>query len=169
MKNYIKILTAFALLFISEANAQIGIGTTNVNQSAMLHIVAAPPAVGLLVPRLTTAQRDSNIKSPLAGLVIYNSTTNDLEVAINGSLWIDVVKGTTSPVASGVTTSTGKVGVGTEDPNANAVLDVLSTTKGVLLPQAATDPTGVAGMLYYNTTTDVVKLYNGASWVALIN
>lgn len=169
MKNYIKILTAFALLFIGKANAQIGIGTTNVNPSAMLHIVAAPPAVGLLVPRLTTAQRDASIKSPVAGLVIYNSSTNDLEVAINGSLWIDVIKGTTTAVASGATTSTGKVGVGTDEPNANAVLDVLSTEKGVLLPQAATDPTGVAGMLYYNTTSDVVKLYNGTSWVALIN
>jgi hypothetical protein len=37
------------------------------------------------------------------------------------------------------------------------------------LPQAANDPTGVEGMIYYNTTSDIVKLYNGSSWISLTN
>ena len=164
-----RILTFIALTFVINSSifSQIGIGTTAPAASAALDITANPPAIGLLLPRLTTAERDASIKSPSAGLVIYNSTTNTLEVSISGSLWADVVNGTTTAVASGTTTSTGKVGIGTATPNANAVLDVTSTTKGVLLPQSTTDPTGVAGMIYYNTSSNSVKLYNGTSWITL--
>ena len=160
-------LTAIALVFSNPTFSQIGIGTTAPAASAALDITANGSAVGLLLPRLTTAERNASIKSPSVGLVIYNSTTNTLEVSISGSLWADVVNGTTTAVASGTTTSTGKVGIGTATPNANAVLDVTSTTKGVLLPKSATDPTGEAGMIYYNTTSNTVKLYNGTSWITL--
>ena len=166
-----RILTFIALTFVisSSTFSQIGIGTTSPAASAALDITANGSAVGLLLPRLTTAERDASIKSPSVGLVIYNSTSNALEVVISGSLWADVVNGTTTSVASGTTSSTGKVGIGTTTPNANALLDVTSTTKGVLLPQAATDPTGVAGMIFFNTTSNTVKLYNGTSWITLAN
>ncbi len=152
-------------LFLNNTNAQIGIGTNTPDASAKLDITANGSAIGLLLPRLTTAERDASIKSPIAGMVIYNTTTKSLEAAISGSLWANVVEGTTTSVASGTTSSTGKVGIGTTSPDANAVLDVSSTTKGVLLPKAATDPTGVEGMIYYNTTSDTVKLFNGTSWI----
>jgi hypothetical protein len=168
VKGLIITLGLIALL-LSNVNAQIGIGTNTPDASAALDIKASGSAVGLLLPRLTTAERDATIKSPSAGLVIYNSTTKVLEVAISGSLWVNIVNGTTTAVASGATSSTGKIGIGINTPNANAVLDVSSTTKGVLLPQASSDPTGVEGMIYYNTTTDIVKLYNGTSWITLTN
>lgn len=159
------------LLFLINVTAysQVGIGTTTPDVSSILDIKANPPAVGLLLPRLTTSERDASIKSPSPGLVIYNSTTNTLEVAISGSLWVDVVNGTTTAAATGTSLSTGQVGIGTTTPNANAVLDVTSTTKGILLPQSTTDPTGVAGMIYYNTASNTVKLFNGASWIVLTN
>jgi hypothetical protein len=156
-------------LFLNNAHAQIGIGTNTPDASAALDITASGSAVGLLLPRLTTAQRDANIKSPSVGLVIYNLSTKVLEVAVSGSLWSDLVNGTTSAVASGATSSTGKVGIGTNTPNANSVLDVTSTTKGILLPKAANDPTAVEGMIYYNTTADIVRYYNGTSWITLTN
>lgn len=167
MKNNIKFLTVLALLFLGEAKAQIGIGTNTPDASAALEIKANPPAIGLLLPRLTTVQRDASIKSPSAGLVIYNSSTNTLELAISGSLWLNVINGTTTAATSGVSSSTGNVGIGTTSPDANAVLDVKSTTKGFLLPQSSTDPNGVEGMIYYNSASDTVKLFNGSSWIAL--
>jgi hypothetical protein len=168
VKGLIMTLGLIALL-LSNANAQIGIGTNTPAASAALDITASGSAVGLLLPRLTTAERDATIKSPSAGLVIYNTTSKFLEVAISGSLWVNLENGTTTSVASGSTSSTGKVGIGTNTPNDNAVLDVNSTTKGVLLPQAANDPTGVEGMIYYNIISNTVKLYNGTSWITLTN
>lgn len=162
-------LTTLVFAISNSIFSQVGIGTTTPDASAAIEIKANGSAIGLLLPRLTTAQRDANIKSPNAGLVIYNTTTNALEVAISGSLWADVVNGTTSSVASGTTTSVGVVGIGTTTPNANAILDVTSTAKGVLLPRFATDPTAITGMIYYNTTSNIVKLYNGTSWIILTN
>lgn len=73
-----------------------------------------------------------------------------------------------------------QVGIGTTTPNADAELDITSTTRGLLLPRVAltntTSPaplsTDVAGMTVYNTATagDVTPgfYYNdGALWVRL--
>lgn len=157
----------FSLLVTQYTQAQVGMGTITTDASAVLEIKANGLAVGLLMPRLTTTQRDATIKSPNTGLIIYNTTNKGLEVTITGSLWADIVNGTKSAVATGTTSSTGKIGIGTNTPDANAILDVTATNKGVLLPKAASDPTGVEGMIYYNTTSKVVKLYNGTSWVVL--
>jgi len=43
---------------------------------------------GILFPRMTTSQRD-NINLPNDGLVIYNTSTNKLQVRANG-LWVDL-------------------------------------------------------------------------------
>jgi hypothetical protein len=60
--------------------------------------------------------------------------------------------------------SSGNVGIGTIPPNANAKLDV----NGVIrLYNASSDPTAVAGGLYYNTTDAQVKVSNGTTWVAV--
>ena len=162
------ILIGFLLIIAATfTQAQVGVGTTTPDASAALDITARGSVIGLLLPRLTTSQRDATIKSPSAGLVIYNNTTNTLQVAISTSLWLDMATGVNSTAASGTTSSTGRIGIGTTSPNANAVLDVMSTTKGVLLPRSASDPTGAAGMVYYNTTTDQVRLHNGTMWVVL--
>ena len=166
LKPFIITLGLIAL-FINNATAQIGIGTNTPDASAALDIAASGSSVGLLLPRLTAAERDASIKTPAVGLLIYNTTTNALEIVNGSSQWVNLSTATTTSVASGTTSSTGKIGIGTASPNANAVLDVTSTAKGVVLPKAATDPNGVAGMIYYNTASDIVKLYNGTSWIAL--
>ena len=156
-----------AVLLTASTYAQVGIGTTNPNTSAALDITSTTK--GLLPPRMTTAERDASIKSPTAGLLIYNTTTNALEIANSSSLWVNLSTGATTSVASGTTSSTAGIGVGTTSPNANAVLDITSTTQGVLLPRHTADPTNVVGMVYYNTTTHAVKVYNGSAWIALTN
>lgn len=65
------------LLFISlilacfAAKAQVGIGTLTPNASAALDVQST--SKGLLVPRLTEAQR-TGIASPAAGLIVYQTT-----------------------------------------------------------------------------------------------
>lgn len=164
----IKIILSIIMLITMGAKAQLKVGDnpTTINSSAILEIEST--SKGLLLPRMTSGQRDA-ILSPTAGLLIYNTTTKALEIANSSSQWVNSSTGTTTAVASGTSTSVGGIGVGTSTPNANAVLDVTSTTKGVLLPRLSSDPTGVEGMVYYNTTSNTVKLYNGSAWVALTN
>ena len=64
------------------------------------------------------------------------------------------------------------VGVGTNTPQASAILDVSSTDKGFLPPRMTTSQRNaisskVAGLLIYNTTTSCVEMYNGGSWISL--
>jgi hypothetical protein len=68
----VKILFAFICCLICLCNAlgQVGIGTTTPNSSAMLEINSN--AKGLLIPRMTEAQR-SGISFPATGLLVYQT------------------------------------------------------------------------------------------------
>lgn len=65
------------------AFSQVGIGITTPASSAQLDITSTTR--GLLPPRMATSQRDA-IVSPVAGLVIFNTTTGQLEI-YNGTSW----------------------------------------------------------------------------------
>ncbi len=167
MKQLLIILVVLMLFSFDNALAQpIGINTSSPDASSILDIKANGSAVGLLLPRLTSSDMDF-INNPTRGMLVYNSTAHTLELATSDNLWTDVIYNTTSLASNENSFQTGKLGIGTETPNVNAVLDITSTTKGVVLPMATADPTGVEGMIYYNTTTDQVRVYNGTSWIVL--
>lgn len=63
-------------LYISSTG-NIGVGTTTPVASAKVDVTSTTQ--GFLPPRMTTTQRDA-ISSPAAGLLIYNTTTNKLNV-----------------------------------------------------------------------------------------
>jgi len=100
-------------------------------------------------------------------------TSADLNAAL------DVVQGTGSVVFSnspGLTTPDIGDATGTSlalggVKNANAVLDVQSTTKAFLPPRMTTTqknaiPSPVEGMVVYDITIDALQFYNGSSWVS---
>lgn len=69
--------------------------------------------------------------------------------------------------------TTGSVGIGTTTPYANAILDITSNAKGVLLPRlSATDRTSLTpklgltanGLMIYNTTTLKFNYWDGTKW-----
>lgn len=62
---------------LTTTSAGVGINNTSPDASAVLDV--ASTTQGFLPPRMTTAQRDA-ISSPAAGLIIYNTTTNKLNV-----------------------------------------------------------------------------------------
>ena len=65
--------TLFFLIFLPFINfAQVGIGTTNPDDSSILDITSN--SKGLLIPRVTTAQRDA-VVDPAKGLILFNVTT----------------------------------------------------------------------------------------------
>ena len=129
--------TTSPLLYISANTGRIGIGTSSPHASALLDL--ASTVGGLLAPRLTTAQKTA-IASPAAGLILYDSSLNKLNV-FNGSSWKnvgsteiggEVTDGSTGSVLfigdGGVlgqdnanfnfSTSTGRLGIGTTSPYA---------------------------------------------------
>lgn len=89
-----KKIYVFLLLFIVVcSNAQVGIGTTTPDASAVLDITSTTQ--GVLPPRMTTTERD-NIVSSANGLMIYNTTTSTLEYKTDSG-WIsykDIPNGT---------------------------------------------------------------------------
>ena len=77
-------LTDNNLLKVDAGLDAVGIGVaTTVASSAILDVKSTTK--GILFPRMTTVQRDA-IASPVAGLVIYNTTTNVLDF-YNGTVW----------------------------------------------------------------------------------
>jgi|TARA_R100000479_G_scaffold43446_1_gene19869 hypothetical protein len=71
MKN-IKLLL-LTLLFCGFSYAQVGIGTTTPDPSSMLDVTS--DSQGLLVPRMTTAERNA-ITDPAKSLLIFDTTEN---------------------------------------------------------------------------------------------
>jgi hypothetical protein len=77
------LLFILVAVFTTNGFAQVGIGTTTPDSSAKLDVTSINS--GFLPPRMTTAQRNS-IVNPAPGLIIYNTTTNSLEI-FAGSGW----------------------------------------------------------------------------------
>lgn len=76
MKSILNLLGAF-LICTTTCFAQVGIGTETPDASSILELQSTEG--GLLLPRMTTAERDL-IASPAEGLTIYNTTTKGLEI-----------------------------------------------------------------------------------------
>jgi hypothetical protein len=89
-----KHLTILFFLFLSASTyAQTGIGTTTPDASAALDITSTTK--GLLIPRMTAAQRDA-ITSPTQGLIIFCANCaggeGELQIKLTSS-WINLHNG----------------------------------------------------------------------------
>jgi hypothetical protein len=69
-----------------DSAGNVGIGTSSPNAAARLDVTSTTS--GFLPPRMTTTQRDA-IGSPPNGLMLYNTTTNKLQVRAGGA-WVDL-------------------------------------------------------------------------------
>jgi len=142
MKKY---LFFFFLLigFTQVMNAQVKIGgdvTTPADPSAVLELEST--TTGLLLPRVTNA---TDITRPATGLLVYNTTLNEVQVNVgtpDAPQWVAVV-----------------VSQGTN--SAGAITLPIGTP--------AQEPAPVAGMIRFNPTTTHFEGYNGTTWVQLDN
>lgn len=182
--------TLLLLFFISfcclhTAAQNVGIGTSTPNAAAQLDITSTTK--GLLLPRLTQTQRDA-ITTPVVGLIIYNTSTNSFQY-YRGPDWSNI---THSGIASGVVNRIPKFagafgmvnsqvsdnGVGVSinttgtAAHASALLDLSSTSKGILIPRMTTaERTAIAspatGLMVYDNNSNNFWFYNGTSWAAI--
>ncbi|TXD85218.1 hypothetical protein ESY86_01350 [Subsaximicrobium wynnwilliamsii] len=142
------ILALFSVILLSTtaAFAQVGIGIETPDASTILHLESTNS--GLLLPRLTTAERDDIFTigpGPANGLTIYNTTTSAVEINIGTSA---------APNWSLLTTST------TTGP---VLAPSYTTTQMIALPSTP-------GSLIYNTTESCLFQYKGApfnTWQSL--
>ena len=106
---------------------------------------------------------------------LFTGFSSTIGLLDNGNVQIG-----TAPSGSGsptITTrlhinNTGEIGIGTSSPNASALLDVSSTTKGFLPPrmtnaQMVAIATPAAGLVVYDTTNNKLNVYDGTNWVTL--
>ena len=158
-----KIIIIIAILFtgLTSIKAQVGINATGSApvSSAMLDISSTTK--GLLIPRMTTTQRTTGIASPATGLLVYDTTLNQLYI-FNGSNWTTVSNSTiTAPLNL---SSTGYPITGTSTTNGNGIQGVTSTgigvygvallgggSKGVFGLGNAVDAIGIHGVSEYGT------------------
>jgi uncharacterized protein (TIGR02145 family) len=157
MNKALTILVFLAITIASMAQ-NVGIGTTTPDTSAQLDVSST--SKGLLPPRMTTTERNA-IASPATGLIIFNTTTNSLEIR-NSSAWVSL-----SPAAAALPT----IQIGTQKWMSKN-LDVAFYRNGDPIPQV-TDPTAWAGLTtgawcHYNNDpilgNKYGKLYN---WYAV--
>tara|TARA_X000000950_G_scaffold288501_1_gene405595 strand:- start:250 stop:552 length:303 start_codon:yes stop_codon:yes gene_type:complete len=82
-KNY---LIPLFVLFTIILKGQVGIGTTSPAASAVLDIQSSSNDKGILIPRMTQAQRNA-ISSPATGLMIFQIDGNSGFYFYDGSSW----------------------------------------------------------------------------------
>ncbi|MGE3757861.1 MAG: beta strand repeat-containing protein, partial [Pseudobdellovibrionaceae bacterium] len=101
--------------------------------------------------------QEMNTSGATYGDLVFGTRPNDSDVAPSERLRI---------------TSAGNVGIGNISPAATAILDITSTTKGLLIPRmteaqrdAISSP--ATGLQVYNTDDNRINFYNGSAWTEL--
>ena len=149
MKRFKIIFLFLFLLIISTQllNAQVGINEDNSDPhaSAMLHIKSN--SKGLLIPRLTTAQRTA-ILSPANGLMTYDIDTNSFWY-YNGTVWQEItlntddqtltLTGTTLGIEDGNTIDLATIDTDTDDQTLTLTGTSLSIADGNAVDLASID------------------------------
>jgi hypothetical protein len=158
------------------SNGYVGIGTSV--PSNMLHVAGnvASGDVKTGVENLATAGRSEiyvgmpNLSSgEIYGGISLNGTdraayffSNANTAFLSGPSYTEYMR----------ITNNGRVGIGTSTPNTSAIVEVSSTTGGVLFPRmtgtqrdAISSP--VNGLVIYNTTLNKLQVYAAGVWVSL--
>jgi hypothetical protein len=89
-KRVLRIAVSTAALLVSSVWAQqnVGIGTNTPHPTALLELYST--SKGLLIPRMTQAERDA-ISSPATGLLIYQTDNTPGFYYWNGTAWIPIL------------------------------------------------------------------------------
>ena len=153
-------------IVLQPTSGNVGIGTTTPNASALLHVKGGDA-------RFTSANDIGILIKPTNSSTSFRSThANDDIIIETGKDFIIETWGGSNYVEKVRVLASGSVGIGTATPDANAILDVSSTTKAFLPPRMTTTEKNAvaspaAGMLVYDSTLNKLAVYTGAAWEAI--
>ena len=170
MKKIIFLVLILAATLTTYSQVAVNTDNSLPDNSAMLDVKS--DTAGVLIPRMTTTQRDA-ISSPANGLLVYVTTDSTFYYYDNNN-WVKILNENNTDedwVVNGNHMSSavsGSVGIGTSNPDTVAALDVSDTTKGVLFPRLTTlqllaidNP--VDGLIAYVTDSCKFFVYRGCS------
>lgn len=135
----------------ATAQNNVGIGTPSPDASAILEV--QDNSRGVLVPRLTTAQRNS-VAAPANGLLVYDTDLNCFHFFVSGTGWQSLcggngATGPTGPTGAGTTGATGPTGLtgaaGLPGITGNTGATGLTGATGITGPTGITGATGDTG------------------------
>jgi hypothetical protein len=183
-------LTPGAGIGVTNAAGSITLANTGVLSWAggATGLTPATPTTGAvtLAGVLNVASGGTNAST--ASITSFNNITGYSATGATGTTSTNLVFSTsptiTTPVINGFTgdtslvnigsgqfykATTGNIGIGTAAPNASAILDAQSTTKGVRFPNMTTVEknaigTPAAGLVVFDTTLAKLCVYSGAAW-----
>lgn len=113
MKKQIILFSLLVAGFTFQARAQVGIGTSTPDNSAMLEVNSTTK--GLLTPRMTASERTA-INPAAQGLIVYQTDGTQGFYYYNGTQWLLLLNEGSSLNASNLTSgtvSTARLGTGT--------------------------------------------------------
>ncbi|MDA9290018.1 fibronectin type III domain-containing protein [Polaribacter sp.] len=147
MKHFFTLLAAVVLT--ASTYAQVGIGTTTPDASSALDITSTTK--GLLIPRMTTAQRNL-ISSPVTGLMIHNTDNGAIETyTATTDSWFTL--------GMGQGASSSNTAVGINALNSNVVTDISGVGNNAYGYNALQFNTSG----FYNTANGAVALNNNTT------
>jgi len=180
MKANFLFILALALARLSAiAQDNVGIGVATPNPNAIVEMFANDK--GLLIPRLTDTER---LAIPAgvaeAGLLVYGASDN-LFYYWDGTQWIpfpsatgtgaddDWSRDSTNSVLFPFYLSD-RISIGANTANSSAILDVQSTSMGMLIPRMTTAQrlaisAPATGLKVFDTTAGAEMFYNGIRWL----
>lgn len=140
-----------------DASGNVGIGTITPGSYGKLSVAGSGTVLSQIVSDNTGE-----------GQLIFNSVVAG-RITVTGAFPLILQ---TNNVERMRVTGEGNVGIATSTPNASAILDVSSTTGGVLFPRLTTTQRDAIsspanGLVLYNTTTDKLQVRAAGSWVDL--
>jgi uncharacterized protein (TIGR02145 family) len=173
--------------FLIDEFGYVGVGTTT--PEALLDIRGA----AIIGEKAGASFYNSNAilhlrKEDKPHLVIEDGHQNTTGIAVDASSFVSAVQVGDFIWRTGVTyngdftstgsermriTTNGNVGIGTSTPEASALLELSSNTKGFLPPRLTTTErdlisTPVNGLVIYNTTKNGLEVKTNTGWISLV-